>query len=172
MGCICGKEKVPKKPVYLPSGSSATGMDSFAAMSQPRAAAPVPTQQMPLPSQQQQSFTQPMQIPQTQQQQQQQQQPRQQSFAAQSAPAAVFSTSQPLPPPPPPDTGKEKDVFVALYDYAARTADDLSFRKGDRLIIINNSDGDWWQAQLVGSNLVGYIPSNYVARVQSIQAEE
>ena len=38
--------------------------------------------------------------------------------------------------------------------------------------VMNNSDGDWWQAQLVGTNKVGYIPSNYVAKAQSIEAEE
>lgn len=29
--------------------------------------------------------------------------------------------------------------FVALYDYEARTSDDLSFEKGDRFQIINNT---------------------------------
>ena len=62
-------------------------------------------------------------------------------------------------------------VFIALYDYNKRTEEDLSFRKGDKLLILNNSDGDWWQAQLVGSNKQGYIPSNYVAKVESIEAE-
>ena len=41
-----------------------------------------------------------------------------------------------------------------------------------RAQILNDSDGDWWQAKLHGTNSVGYIPSNYVARVQSIEAEE
>ncbi len=34
-------------------------------------------------------------------------------------------------------------VFVALYDYEARTTDDLSFKKGERFQIINNTEGDW-----------------------------
>lgn len=29
--------------------------------------------------------------------------------------------------------------FVALYDYEARTSDDLTFKKGDRFQIINNT---------------------------------
>lgn len=29
--------------------------------------------------------------------------------------------------------------FVALYDYEERTSDDLSFKKGDRFQIINNT---------------------------------
>eukprot|EP00039_Didymoeca_costata_P019067 m.336094 g.336094 ORF g.336094 m.336094 type:complete len:511 (+) comp17755_c0_seq1:421-1953(+) len=64
------------------------------------------------------------------------------------------------------------NLYQALYDYDARTADDLSFRKGDKLQIVNNSDGDWWQAQIVGTTNIGYIPSNFVAPCQSIEAEE
>ena len=66
----------------------------------------------------------------------------------------------------------DKPVFVALYDYQARTNEDLSFYKGDRLEIVNNNDGDWWQARHMTSNNVGYIPSNYVAPVSSLKKEE
>lgn len=30
-------------------------------------------------------------------------------------------------------------TFVALYDYESRTASDLTFRKGDKLQIVNNT---------------------------------
>lgn len=30
-------------------------------------------------------------------------------------------------------------LFVALYDYEARTEDDLSFRKGERFQILNST---------------------------------
>ncbi|XP_028848707.1 proto-oncogene tyrosine-protein kinase Src isoform X2 [Denticeps clupeoides] len=69
-------------------------------------------------------------------------------------------------------------MFVALYDYESRTASDLSFRKGERLQIINNTrkgncrEGDWWLAQSFTSGKSGYIPSNYVAPLDSIQAED
>ncbi|KAG9348005.1 hypothetical protein JZ751_004024, partial [Albula glossodonta] len=62
--------------------------------------------------------------------------------------------------------------FVALYDYEARTSDDLSFKKGDRFQIINNTEGDWWEARSINTGKKGYIPSNYVAPADSIQAEE
>lgn len=65
-----------------------------------------------------------------------------------------------------------KSVYQSLYDYDARTEDDLSFKKGQKLVIVNNSDGDWWQAKLLGDERVGYIPSNYVAPVQSMEAED
>lgn len=62
-------------------------------------------------------------------------------------------------------------VFVALYDYDARTDEDLSFKKGEHLIILNDTQGDWWFAQSKTSKQKGYIPSNYVAKLESIEAE-
>ncbi|CAI5685481.1 unnamed protein product [Oreochromis niloticus] len=63
-------------------------------------------------------------------------------------------------------------LFVALYDYEARTEDDLSFKKGERFQIINSTEGDWWDARSLTTGGSGYIPSNYVAPVDSIQAED
>ena len=63
-------------------------------------------------------------------------------------------------------------IFLALFDYDQRTSEDLSFRKGERLEIINNQDGDWWQARSLSTMREGYIPSNYVAEYKTIQAEE
>jgi hypothetical protein len=62
-------------------------------------------------------------------------------------------------------------VFVALYDYDARTDEDLSFKKGEHLEIINDTQGDWWFARSKTTKLEGYIPSNYVAKLKSIEAE-
>ena len=59
-------------------------------------------------------------------------------------------------------------VFVALYDYDARTDEDLSFKKGEHLEILNDTQGDWWFARSKATKLEGYIPSNYVAKLKSI----
>lgn len=49
---------------------------------------------------------------------------------------------QPSPPiaqpDPDPPIGNTK-IFVALYDYDARTDEDLSFRKGEHLEILNDT---------------------------------
>ena len=58
------------------------------------------------------------------------------------------------------------------YDYDARTDDDLSFRKGDLLYIINTDDRDWWFARSKDDSKEGYIPSNYVADSRTIEVEE
>jgi len=63
-------------------------------------------------------------------------------------------------------------VFIALYDYDARTNEDLSFRKTERLQIIDNTDTDWWLAKSLTTYKEGYIPSNYVAPELSVYAQE
>ena len=62
-------------------------------------------------------------------------------------------------------------IFVALYDYQARTDEDLSFKKMDLLEILNDTQGDWWYARSKNTKEEGYIPSNYVAKVKSLESE-
>lgn len=65
----------------------------------------------------------------------------------------------------------EKKIFIALYDYEPRTPEDLRFQKNDQLEIIDDTQGDWWLAISKTTGHKGYIPSNYVARWRSIEAE-
>ena len=60
--------------------------------------------------------------------------------------------------------------YVALFDYEARTQDDLGFKKGEELDVQNDS-GDWWLARSRLTGREGYIPCNYVAKVQSLESE-
>lgn len=66
-------------------------------------------------------------------------------------------------------------TFIALYDYEARTLEDLSFKRGDLLSIMNDSLGDWWLARIKtyrpGVKLEGYIPSNYITPYKSLESE-
>lgn len=77
---------------------------------------------------------------------------------------------RPIPQIPETDVPTAK-IFVALYDYDARTDEDLSFRKGEHLEILNDTQGDWWLARSKRTRQEGYIPSNYVAKLKSIEAE-
>ena len=78
--------------------------------------------------------------------------------------------SYPLTPKPPPEP--DYPVYVAKYDYDCRSDDDLGFRKGDLLYIISTEEGDWWFAQHKDTGQKGFIPSNYVAENQTLEAEE
>lgn len=81
-----------------------------------------------------------------------------------NAPSRIVATG--------PSNPHQVTVFVALYDYAARTTEDLNFSKGERLQVIDNSDGDWWFARSLKTGREGYIPCNYVAAERSLDAEE
>ena len=63
-------------------------------------------------------------------------------------------------------------LFVGKYDYSSRTDDDLSFKKGDLLYILNTDEGDWWFARSKDTGQEGYIPSTYVAEYNTLDAEE
>ena len=62
--------------------------------------------------------------------------------------------------------------YVALFDYEARMDGDLTFKKGELMRITNNSQGDWWEADSLATGRSGYVPSNYVAPADSIQAQD
>ena len=85
-----------------------------------------------------------------------------------SPPSSVTGMSVPVSRQDSPASVK---IFVALYDYDARTDEDLSFRKGEHLEILNDTQGDWWYARSKATKLEGYIPSNYVARLKSLESE-
>ncbi|XP_048204947.1 tyrosine-protein kinase HCK isoform X2 [Perognathus longimembris pacificus] len=67
--------------------------------------------------------------------------------------------------------GSEDIIVVALYDYEAVHHEDLSFRKGEQLVVLEESE-EWWKARSLTTWKEGYIPSNYVARVNSLETEE
>uniref|UniRef100_A0A8C9PS55 Tyrosine-protein kinase n=1 Tax=Spermophilus dauricus TaxID=99837 RepID=A0A8C9PS55_SPEDA len=67
--------------------------------------------------------------------------------------------------------GSEDTVVVALYDYEAIHREDLSFQKGDQMVVLEEA-GEWWRARSLATKKEGYIPSNYVARVNSLETEE
>lgn len=60
--------------------------------------------------------------------------------------------------------------YVAIFDYDARTKDDLTIRKSDLLEIINRKSTAWWKAKNENGN-EGWIPSNYVAKRDSLESE-
>ncbi|KAJ3585859.1 hypothetical protein NHX12_012267 [Muraenolepis orangiensis] len=63
-----------------------------------------------------------------------------------------------------------KSIATALFDYEGIHADDLGFKKGDRLKILQES-GEWWRAVSISTGQEGYIPSNYVAK-NTLETEE
>ena len=72
----------------------------------------------------------------------------------------------------PPTVEPNYPLYVGKYNYLSRTDDDLNFKKGDLLYIINTDAGDWWFAKSKQTGQEGYIPCNYVVKYKSLNAEE
>lgn len=68
--------------------------------------------------------------------------------------------------------GPEEDdpqLFVALYDFTAGGENQLSLRKGEQVRILSyNKSGEWCEAHS-DSGSVGWVPSNYVTPVNSLE---
>uniref|UniRef100_A0A7N8XUQ4 Tyrosine-protein kinase n=1 Tax=Mastacembelus armatus TaxID=205130 RepID=A0A7N8XUQ4_9TELE len=62
-------------------------------------------------------------------------------------------------------------IVVSLYPYEAMHPDDLGFKKGEKLKILEEH-GEWWKARSLTSKKEGFIPSNYVAQVNTMETEE
>jgi len=84
-----------------------------------------------------------------------------------SSGASAAAATKRAPPPPPPLKPKPKvapkvQYVVALYDFAAQAAGDLSFNTGDRIEVVERgaSAEDWWTGRLNGQQ--GVFPGNYV----------
>ena len=63
-------------------------------------------------------------------------------------------------------------LYVAKYDYSSEGDKYLSFKKGELFYVFNTTEGDWWFARAKESNQDGYIPNNYVAQADTLEAEE
>lgn len=89
--------------------------------------------------------------------------------------SAYNETVRPSVPPPPPEdpsTVHGAPLYVAKYDYDARTDEDLGFKKGELLYILDDSEGNWWKARSKVSNKEGYVPNNYIAPVKTLDAHD
>ncbi|KAL7321437.1 BAR adaptor protein Hob1 [Mucor circinelloides] len=102
--------------------------------------------------------------------QQQYQAPQQHHTAApaygqqQSSPAGGLVSPTAAPTPPTRDASRSSYV-VALYDYDAQAEGDLSFKKDDKIELVQRTQdaNDWWTGRLRGA--VGVFPGNYVAEL-------
>lgn len=71
---------------------------------------------------------------------------------------SIPTTKRPTPQAPRP----KQDIAIAQYDFTGERASDLSFRKGDRINVIQRKgENEWWKGELNG--ITGDFPGNYVA---------
>jgi len=124
---------------------------------EPEPAEPEPQQQEPEPE--------PEQVQQEEQQQEEQQtyeeQPAEEPAQEQSSDQQYFDDGSNAGAT---GSGPAAGQARALYDYDAENPDDLSFKEGEMINILDKSDpSGWWQGELNG--VTGFFPSNFVEDV-------
>ncbi|KAG8833257.1 hypothetical protein FRC17_011032 [Serendipita sp. 399] len=61
----------------------------------------------------------------------------------------------------------EEVLAIALYDFQASNADEMSFEEGQRITIVDRSEGDWWRAERGGQVFV--VPASYLDLVSNLE---
>ncbi|XP_042867674.1 tyrosine-protein kinase Abl-like isoform X4 [Penaeus japonicus] len=68
-----------------------------------------------------------------------------------------------------PEEEGDPQLFVALYEFRAQGENQLTLRKGEQVRVLSyNKSGEWCEAQ-AGSGEVGWVPSNYITPVNSLE---
>ncbi|XP_030033365.1 adapter molecule Crk isoform X2 [Manduca sexta] len=65
---------------------------------------------------------------------------------------------------PPQQPHQVLELVLAKFDFAGNDADDLPFRRGERLMVINRDEEQWWTARN-SQGRTGSIPVPYVQRI-------
>lgn len=63
-------------------------------------------------------------------------------------------------------------IVIAVYSYGARDIEDVSFQKGDRMEVLDDSDADWLTVLHLTTRKQGLVPRNFVAPEKSVESEE
>ncbi|KAG7730857.1 hypothetical protein KL933_000652 [Ogataea haglerorum] len=60
------------------------------------------------------------------------------------------------------ETTAPAETCVAMFSFDASQPDDLSFREGDRIKILDRSNPGWWRGMKLSDGTTGIFPYNYV----------
>ncbi|KAI4899854.1 hypothetical protein NFI96_027008 [Prochilodus magdalenae] len=72
---------------------------------------------------------------------------------------------------PPPTSPLPDNLVVAMYTYTPSHSDDLGFEKGEKMKIIAEDDPEWYMAESLSTGQRGYIPRNFVGKLNSMETE-
>ncbi|XP_015426278.1 PREDICTED: SH3 and cysteine-rich domain-containing protein 2, partial [Myotis davidii] len=80
-----------------------------------------------------------------------------------SGPEERSPGQQPPKHPPRKDVGPMYS-YVALYKFLPQENNDLALQPGDRIMLVDDSNEDWWKGKI--GDRVGFFPANFVQRVR------
>jgi len=88
--------------------------------------------------------------------------PAEEPYVEEAYPAEEpYAAEEPYQEPEPAAAPSGGAYAKALYDYDAENPDDLSFKEGDTIVVLDQSDpSGWWEGEINGKT--GFFPSNFV----------
>lgn len=64
-----------------------------------------------------------------------------------------------------------KEMVVAIYDYQEKSPREVSMKRGDQLVLLNETNDDWWKVEL--NDRQGFVPASYVKKIEpSLAAQQ
>jgi hypothetical protein len=60
-----------------------------------------------------------------------------------------------------PPSQQDRKIAVALHDFAAASNDELSFKSGDKIIVLNEVIDGWWMGEHSSTGKTGLFPTTY-----------
>ena len=64
-------------------------------------------------------------------------------------------------------TGKRNDVGTVLCDFAAQGKDEVSVTTGDEVLILDQSNDEWWLVRRQVNGIEGVVPASFIERGRS-----
>lgn len=82
------------------------------------------------------------------------------------SPASLKTTLEPDP------AESHSSLYGVLYDYTARSADELSVSRGDRLCVLKDAGEYVLARRISGDQVVGYVPATYISKLSQEPAAQ
>ena len=55
-----------------------------------------------------------------------------------------------------------RKIVIAEYDYVGQDDNQLTFNEGDKIEVIEEDTGGWWEGRLIKNGNIGYFPVTYI----------
>lgn len=59
---------------------------------------------------------------------------------------------------------EEENVMVAIYEFQPEEDGELYFKRGDRILVLDKEDQNWWKGKNLDSGNEGLFPATYVGK--------
>lgn len=57
-------------------------------------------------------------------------------------------------------------MFEALHDFTPESPEEVEFRRGDKIHLLEKTDENWWTGKVLSTGHQGLFPRNYVKEVK------